>query len=86
MTDAGRDTTDEGIAAIADPVERACALRTIAKNNGTLTPTQSRLYRAAIAELRGDNERKQSWIARRLKISRGRVAQLLAAVRTEVAT
>jgi hypothetical protein len=79
------DTSDEAIAAIADPVQRACALRAIAKTNGTLTPTQSRIYRAAVAELRGDGERKQSWIARRLQISRGRVAHLLKQTRSEAA-
>lgn len=86
MRNAGRDTSDEGIAAIADPVERACVLRSIARRDGTLTPTQSRMYGEAVAQMRGDDERKQSWIARKLKISRGRVAQLLAAnkARSEV--
>ncbi len=77
MEIAVRDTSDDAIAGIADPVQRAVVLRAIAKTNGTLTKTQSRMYRAAVAELRGDGERKQSWIARRLQISRGRVAHLL---------
>ncbi len=85
MDTATRCESDEAIAAIADPVQRACTLRAIAKANGTLTPTQSRMYRAAVVEMRGDDERKQSWIARRLKISRGRVAHLLKPRTEEVA-
>ncbi len=72
-----RDTSDEAIAAIADPAERAVELRAIAKERGTLTATQSQMYRAAVEELRGENERKLGWIARRIGISRGRVSQLL---------
>ncbi len=75
------DLSDTGIAAIADPALRADVLRAISKDRGTLTRTQARLYWAAVAELRGDNERKQGWIARRLRISRGRVSQILAAAR-----
>jgi hypothetical protein len=81
VTDLACDTSDEGIAAIADPALRADVLRAIARNRGTLTPTQARLYWAAVAELRGDNERKHGWIARRLRISRSRVGQILAAAR-----
>lgn len=71
------DLSDEQIAAIVDPGERAIRIRALAKERNTLTPTQAALYRGAIAELRGDNERKHGWIARRLGISRGRITQLL---------
>ncbi len=74
MIDTTRATSDEAIAAIADPVTRVRALRAIAKDRGTLTVAQSRIYDAAVAELRGDGERKQTWIARRLGISRQRVS------------
>lgn len=77
MTNVARDTSDEAIAAIADPMKRAQALRSIARTNGTLTPTQSEMYREAIAEMRGDDERKQTWIARRLGVSRQAVSALL---------
>lgn len=74
---ATRDMSDDGIAAIADPVARARVLRSIAHRRNTLTPAQSRLYAAALAEMRGDGERKQTWIARRLGMSRQRVSELI---------
>ncbi len=77
MKDTARDTSDEGIAAIADPVQRAQALRAISKRRGNLTPAQARLYSAALAEMRGDDERKQTWIARRLGVSRQAVSKIL---------
>lgn len=87
MIDTATDLSDDGIAAIADPVRRARVLRAIAKDKNTLTPTQSRIYQATVAELRGDGERKQTWIARRLGISRQRVSDLLRShnARTETA-
>ncbi len=89
MTDTARDTSDEGIAAIADPVERARALHALAKDRGNLTPALARIYCATLAELRGDNERKQTWIARRLGVSRQAVSKVLrrhSAVLAEEAT
>lgn len=80
-----RDTSDVALAAIADPVMRAKALRDIARDRGTLTRAQSQLYRATIAELRGDNERKHGWIARTIGVSRGRISQLLRGVAEEPA-
>ncbi len=77
MKDTARDTSDEGIAAIADPLERAKALRAISKRRGNLTPAQATLYSAALAEMRGDDERKQTWIARRLGVSRQAVSKVL---------
>ncbi len=77
MTDAARDTSDEAIAALADPMLRAQTLRAIANRNNTLTPTQARMYWSAIAEMRGDGERKQTWIARRLRVSRQRISEAL---------
>ncbi len=81
MTAAAPDLSDDGIAAIADPAVRADLLRTISTQRGTLTATQARMYWAAVAELKGDGERRTGWIARRLRISRGRVSQILAAAR-----
>ncbi len=77
MTNTAPDTSDEAIAAIADPVARGRALRAIAQTNGTLTPTQAQMYSEAIAQMRGDGERKQTWIARRLGVSRQRVSKIL---------
>lgn len=77
MTNATRDTSDEGIAAVADPMKRAQALRAIARQNNTLTPSQARMYCEALAEMRGDDERKQTWIARRLGVSRQAVSKVL---------
>lgn len=84
------DTTNDGVAAIADPAERLAALRAIAdpvaravafrkviKDRNTLTRDESALYRETVAQLRGDGERKQSWIARRIGITRGGVGRLL---------
>jgi hypothetical protein len=82
---ATHNTSDEAIAAIADPVERARALRAIAKRRGTLTAAQSRIYVAAVAELRGDGERERSWIARRLGVSPQWVSSLLGRARKEAA-
>lgn len=85
MDDASRDDSDDALGAIADPIQRALRLRAIAKDRGTLTASQSRIYAGAIAELRGsgpdDKERLQKWIARRVGVSRGRVAQILGAYR-----
>jgi hypothetical protein len=78
------DLSDEAIAAIADPLERAARLRLIVRNRGTLTPGQSRVYRQTIAELRGDDEREHGWIARRIGISRGRISQILKAAKAEL--
>lgn len=83
MEIATSDMTDEAITAIADPVARARALRDIAKANGTLTYAQSRIYDAAVAEMRGDGERKQTWIARRLGVSRQKVSVRLRRYATE---
>lgn len=69
--------TDEAIAAIVDPVARAQALRAITKTKGTLTTPQSRIYRQAIAELHGNNERKQIWIARTVGVSCSAISKLL---------
>jgi hypothetical protein len=66
--------------AIADPLQEALRLRAIARRKNTLTPAESRQYAAAIAAIRGeddDPERLQKWIARRLDMTRGRVAQIL---------
>lgn len=83
---ATRDLSDDGIAAIADPVERAVVLRAISRDRGTLTPTQSAMYRAAVAELRDGDGRVLKWIARKVGISRGRVSQILSRhARTEAA-
>lgn len=84
MSNAAHGISDDGIAAIADPVQRALRLRGIVKDRGTLTADQSRLYRATIAELRGDDERKHSWIARKIGISRGRISQQLKAAHMAV--
>lgn len=90
MNAAQRDDSDDALRAIADPLERALRLRSIAKARTTLTPGQSRIYAAAIAELRGtgpdDKERLQKWIARRLGITRGRVGQILGAHRKSIQT
>lgn len=69
--------SDTAIQAIADPLQRALRLRAMTDAHLPLTAAQSRMYRDAIAELRGDGERKQIWIARKLKLSRQRVGQLL---------
>lgn len=71
------DDSDTAIRAIVDPLERALRLRAITRTGGRLTPGQQQIYRDTIAELRGDGERKQIWIAKKLDLSRGRIAQLL---------
>lgn len=90
MHAAHRDDSDDALRAIADPLERALRLRAIAKDKNTLTPSQSRIYTGAIAELRGNGpdgkERLQKWIARRIGVSRGRVGQILDAHRKSTAT
>lgn len=77
MDAAHREDSDDALRAIADPLQRALRLRAISRDRGTLTPSQAQIYREAVAEIRGDNERKQVWIARKLNLSRGRVAHLL---------
>jgi hypothetical protein len=69
--------SDDALRAIADPMQRALRLRAITRSGGRLTADQQQIYRDAIAELRGDGERKQIWIARKLDLSRGRIGQLL---------
>ncbi len=67
------------IQAIADPLQTALHFRAITMTGGSLNADEQREYRKAIAALRGDGERKQIWIARKLQLSRQRVGQLLGA-------
>lgn len=67
------------LALIASPLERAVRLRALAKERGTLTAAESDLYRAAVAELCGNKERRRSWIAARLGVTPGAVDRLLRA-------
>ena len=80
------DDSDEAIRAIADPVQRAVRLRAIAKDNLTLTATQSRMYGDAIAEMRGDRERRVGWIAALLDVSPTRIYDVLRRRTRQLAT
>lgn len=85
MESAIRNASDNA----ADPLQEALRFRAIAKDKGTLTPAESRKYAAAVAAIRGedrDPERLQKWIARRLGMSRGRVAQILGQHRAATAS
>lgn len=77
MTAPLSDDSDTAIQAITDPLQRALRLRAMTRNNLPLTSAQSQMYREAITALRGDGERKQIWIARKLQLSRQRIGQLL---------
>ncbi|GGM52963.1 hypothetical protein [Dactylosporangium sucinum] len=65
------------LASIASPLERAVRLRALAKDRGTLSAAESALYRAAVAELRGNKERRRGWIAARLGVTPGAIDRLL---------
>jgi hypothetical protein len=70
--------SDDDIRAVADPMRRGQILREISIERKTLTASQSAIWTATIAELAGEdlNERKPTWIARKLGIDPSRVRQI----------
>lgn len=79
------ELSDEAIRSVVDPVHRAQLLRSIARDRGNLTPSQSRMYRSAIAQLAA-GKRTQQWIGMQVGLSRGRISVLLASARSSEST
>jgi len=70
---------------VAEMVERVRQLRAHYRDRGHFSPAESAEYGDLVYRLRGDDERLQKWIARRIGVSRGRIAQIISRHRARLA-